>query len=190
MKLGLLACSFVICLHCIPGERPQRNPASVALIESGKELRAPAVADVPVAIIEPLFPSVGKYALEKSEKEFLEYTMHERYEAGFAEVSAQQRIGEQLMEVLTLAQEEEGVTYLDILDSFKKDWSDNVDIWPDDILERYKFAASMSIVYSTELLESPEILKAGIEREWLEKTIATMRTVRQEAIDEIERRGL
>ena len=183
LSLSLYSCGFIgIAQSLRGGEQEQKTPLLVFSSSTPEELIAET------ELVDRLYPVSGPYQLLAVERAELKYMMAERLVEGYTDPEKQKRFAETTREALTLAEQDN----LSIQDLFDQQMSELLTMIehkiPDEALYRVRLMAGNSIVLSSQALESPAVLAAGLDVETLELSIQNMRRVRRLVIDELRKR--
>lgn len=172
---------------CIPGQRPSENDVLPALVAAAYRPVSPDA--VRTQIVDDLFPQSGPYALIEGEKEYLQYSMYERYNDGFYEPMVQQKIARDMRYTMDEAFAEDGTTMASLNADYEKEVLRVLNRAPDFILWNIRFTTANSVIMSEEMLNQDGFFGENLNRADFEANKEFMMRLYRTVSDEIEKRG-
>jgi hypothetical protein len=183
----VLLCGLLALSACIPGQRPSENDVLPALLAVAYKPVSPDA--VRTQIVDDLFPQTGPYALIEGEKEYLQYSMYERYNDGFYEPMVQRKIARDMRDTMDEAFAEDGTTMASLNADYEQEVLRVLSRAPEFILWNIRFTTANSVIMSEEMLNQEGFFEENLNRQDFEASKELMMRVYRTVSDEIEKRG-
>ncbi|MBK8399144.1 MAG: hypothetical protein IPL26_28375 [Leptospiraceae bacterium] len=177
---------FFILLGCVPAQKPSENNVLPALLSIAYRPAPPE--NVQTHLVDTLFPKTGPYALIEGEKEYLLYSMYERYNDGFYEPLAQPLIALDMSTIMKEAFEKDGTTMASLNADYEKEIKRVLTTAPEFILWNIRFTTANSAIMSAEMLTQEGFFEGELKKEDFEQNKTFMLNLYNLVSDEIQRR--
>lgn len=177
---------FFVILGCVPAQKPAENYILPALLALTYQAAPPEAVET--HLVDTLFPKTGPYALIEGEKEYLLYTMYERYNDGFYEPLAQPLLAADMFGTMKEAFEKDGTTMASLNADYEKEIKRVLTTAPEFILWNIRFTTANSAIMSAEMLTQEGFFGGDLKKEDFEENKTFMLNLYYLVSDEIQRR--